>query len=55
MIALLLLERRVRLLRLAIARRDLLAIAILTADRQYRPEPDYPILAGLRWIGSRAA
>jgi len=38
------LERRTRLLRLARKRDDRAAIAILEADREYRPEPDYPVL-----------
>jgi hypothetical protein len=46
-------ERRRRLLRLARERRDKAAIAILEADRSWRPEPDYPVTvlpwAGLRW------
>jgi hypothetical protein len=36
-------ERRRRLLRLARRRGDKAAIAILEADRDYRPEPDYPV------------
>lgn len=47
--------RKERLIRLAEKRGDKAAIAILTADRDFRPEPDYPIFtavlvkAGLRW------
>lgn len=37
-------ERRARLLKLAKKRGDKLAIATLTADRTYSPEPDYQIL-----------
>lgn len=37
------LERRTRLLRLARQRGDKAAIAILEADREYRPEPTYPV------------
>lgn len=49
-------ERRLRLLSLAIARKDRLAIATLTGNRRYTPdEPDYTILGGLRWIRLAAA
>ena len=42
---------KARLLRLAILRRDLTAIAILSAGRRWTPEPDdYPMLTGLRWL-----
>lgn len=44
-------ERHARLLRLARLRGDLAAVAILTADRQYRPQPDYPVfVAPLRRV-----
>lgn len=44
-------ERHARLLRLARLRGDLVAIAILTADRQYRPEPqpDYSMFVAPLW------
>jgi hypothetical protein len=43
-------ERRRRLLRLARERRDLVAIAVLEADREYSPDPETPVLA-LPWAG----
>ena len=48
--------RRAALLKLAIARNDRLAIATLTADRDYRPEPDtYLVFVGLGPVAKVAA
>jgi hypothetical protein len=48
------LTRRARLLRLARERRDLLALAVLLADRTWTPDPETPVLR-LPWAGRRAA
>lgn len=48
-------ERRTRLIKLARERGDRAAVAILEADREYRPEPDYPVFGGLRWVELRIA
>jgi len=41
------LQRRTRLLKLARKRGDRAAIAILEADREYRPEPTYPMFVAV--------
>lgn len=47
--------RRQRLIKLARLRGDRAAVAILEANRTYRPEPDYPIFGGMPWVGLRIA
>lgn len=47
------LNRRARLLRLAQARHDLLALAVLAPNKPWTPVDDYRIftgIKGLRWV-----
>ena len=41
------LSRRTRLIKLAKARGDLLALAVLEGNRTFRDEPDYRIFTGI--------
>jgi hypothetical protein len=46
-------DRRARLIRLATKRRDLLALAVLAADRTFVPDPETPVLR-LPWLRAAA-
>ena len=50
------LERRTRLIRIAKKKGDRAAVAILEADRTFRPEPETPPMLLLPWLrGEKAA